>query len=250
VLNNQDEMMMALRFDQWLRAVNPQVQGAELTLYSLELGVAGTLDYVHQIEAGAYEIASKPIKLDKTGLYIHDLKSGSEDATYWMQLAAYAKMYELSTGAHIEGALITYLDTQTQTGIQGTKTIYKHWEELQPELDDFMNIKRVWSRVFGKQMPKVFDFPNLIYNADDKLLDIPHGYIVPNVNDRVKDGLPNVTVSDKAQEKPKEKVQEKSEPPTDQPQPQADKGTAAAGVKAPTKRGPKSKGADLTGLGL
>lgn len=239
---DQEEMMMALRFQRWMDAVKPEVRGAELGLYSLELGVAGTLDYVHMIESGSYQIASKPIKLEKTGLYIQDLKTGSEDQSYWMQLAAYAKMYELSTGAHVEGALITYLDTQTQTGIQGTKTIYKHWEELQPELDDFMNVKRMWSRVFGSQSPKVFDFPNLLYHADDKSLDIPHGFIIPNVNDRVKDSLPNVAVKDAVQEKP--------EPPKDQPQQKADEGTAAESVKAPTKRGPKSKGADLTGLGL
>lgn len=270
-LTDQDEMMQVGRFVKWLDVVNPQTQGMEMVVYSLELGVAGTLDYVHRIEAGKYAIASKPIQLDKTGLYVQDLKTGNEDQSYWMQIAAYARMYEISTGQRIEGGMITYLDSGTQTGIQGCKTVYKNWEELKIELDDFMNTKRLWVKFFGNTTPKVFDFPNLWYNNKAGAEDIPHDFVVPNVNEKVKDALPNVSsksvevaapVSAPATAEKKDGVVAAAVPVSseDSKGPQGERGTQvpaqeAAGPQGTadlaamsTKRQPRKRGADLTSL--
>jgi len=243
-IQEQGEMMQVGRWAQWLKVVGPKTQGSEMVVYSMELGVAGTLDYVHTIEAGKYQIqGSKSIEFDKTGLYVQDLKTGGEDQSYWMQIAAYAKMYELSTGQHIEGGMITYLDASVTGGIAGCKTVYKNWEELRLELDDFMNTKRLWVKFFGNTSPKVFDFPNVFYNSSDGALDILHDFVVPNINDKVKDTLPAVTSKDAPA--PETKAAEAQVYQVTQvAPPEAAQGTAQE--VAPTKRQPKKKGTDLT----
>jgi hypothetical protein len=218
-----------------------------MTVYSLELGVAGTLDYVHRIEAGKYQIASKPIVIDHTGNYLQDLKSGNEDASYWMQLAAYGKMWETSTGQRIDGGMITYLDTETKTGIEGCKTVFKNWEELKLELEDFLTTKKLWMKFFGNKSPKVFDFPNLFYNAKISPMDIPHDFVVPNINERAKDVMPNVTSTAAPAPVITEKVVPANDVPTT-PTPEADKETAHPELDLPRKPRARKAGADLSSL--
>jgi hypothetical protein len=200
-LEDQEEMLMVRRYAEWFRVMAPKPIALEMIVYSINVGTAGMLDAAHQIEAGKYAVAgSKPLVVEQSGLYIQDLKTGNEDNDYWMQLAVYATMYALSTGTKVQGAMITYLDANVSSGIDGCKTVLKTWDELQEDYEAFLNVKRIWQRKFGKQQPAVFDFPNVLYSASLDEMGIPRGFTVPNATEQVaKDILPQTTVTDMPQ---------------------------------------------------
>lgn len=197
-LDDQEELLMVRRYAEWFNVMKPEPLALEMTLYSLEMGMAGTLDAAHKILAGDYKVAgSKPLKLERGGIYIQDLKTGKEDSDHWMQLAEYAIMYAKSTGVEVAGALVTYLDASVREGIEGCKTVMHTWDELQEDHEAFLAVKRIYQRKFGKAQPQVFDFPNVLYSAKLDELEIPHGQTVPNTSEQVvQEVKPNVEVKD------------------------------------------------------
>jgi hypothetical protein len=166
VLQNQDEMLHVARFQEWIKRTNAKIIGTDQIVYDLTFKEAGTLDFAFEIEAGSYEInGPKPLKLEK-GIYIGDLKTGSEiyDDAY-MQIAAYSEMYfgTEKTPENFKGGLIIHTGSKTKTGIPGLSTAYRNPAQV---LDDYVNgfrhVAAIWDRQNKDAMPRQLEFPSLI----------------------------------------------------------------------------------------
>lgn len=163
VLSDQQEMLEVWRLKQFFDIVNPKVEAVEMTVYSEQYGYAGTLDHIWHIEAGEYSLGDKvKFKVDKTGFYILDLKTGGEDENnYPEQLASYMNAVEESEQYKIEGGIILYSNAKTKTGIEGFKVEQLSKDDLEYHFKGFIYQLNVWLKKANKT-PKVFDLPSLL----------------------------------------------------------------------------------------
>ena len=163
VLSDQQEMLEVWRLKQFFDIVKPKVDALELTVYSEEYGYAGTLDHIWHIDAGEYDLGGKnKFKVEKTGFYILDLKTGGEDENnYPEQLASYMHAVEESDQYKIEGGIILYSNAKTKTGIEGFKVEQLTKDDLEYHFKGFIYQLNVWLKKANKT-PKVFDLPSLL----------------------------------------------------------------------------------------
>lgn len=132
-LYRQMEMEQFGRFVKWVEAVKPRFLAAEQVFWSLKYNMAGTLDYVLEIKGGEYAVnGSKPLYIPD-GIYIMDVKSGREfDDTYYLQMAAYMKLFEDRRGEPVNGTIGLHVNASTKNGIPGVAT----YLSIPPETDD------------------------------------------------------------------------------------------------------------------
>jgi hypothetical protein len=101
-----DEWGMFEKYTKFIEKVNPVILLSEQTFISKKLGFAGTIDRIMQIG---------------TTNYLVDIKTSSSIwESYWLQLAAYKKMYEVEMAnsperQEIHGSAILWLNSKTRT---------------------------------------------------------------------------------------------------------------------------------------
>lgn len=164
VLYSQEQVLCVDRFVRWWNAVKPSLIGSEDTVVSFRHQYAGTCDYILRIEGGLYNInGSTPLRLE-AGLYIVDLKSGKNIwDEHTLQLASYVKAFEEdgSVGP-FRGALIVHLAAQTRSGIPGVATTLVTREEIEHGFEDFLSVKKIWTRANADSKPRIYELPTLM----------------------------------------------------------------------------------------
>lgn len=118
LLYSLEEWQMILKYAEFWKTCNPILEANEISLGSKELGFAGTLDRVVQIEGVRWLLDIK------TSNYLHK--------SHELQLAAYAKLWnERFPGSPIDKTGIIWLKASTRTDkIDHSKSIYqgKGWQ--------------------------------------------------------------------------------------------------------------------------
>jgi len=155
----QDEWVQIMRFQVWYDFLKPVLaQPPELTVYSLSLGYAGTLDFAVRIKKGVYNTGyAEKVKLEE-GIYIGDLKTGTqgEDKNYFRQLASYDHAFESIFGEKPVGAFILHTQASTK---QGWKMIIRNREQLDEDFLSFQHAMYLWISENPKFEPKTMEMP-------------------------------------------------------------------------------------------
>lgn len=142
------EWNMFEKYVSWCDAFNPEILENERSMCSKNLGFGGTLDKRIILDG-------QKVILDlKTSNMIHD--------TYWMQLAAYKKMYEELTGDIMDNIAILWLNAKTRTEKYKAGEIYqlKGVQLLFPPKDIehywklFLHCQALWTEVNGDLKPR------------------------------------------------------------------------------------------------
>ncbi len=144
------------RYVAWCREFNPEIVQTEFNIVSPKLGTGGTVD--------------KEIILDDMNLMI-DLKTSNQiNDTYWMQLAAYAKMFEERTGRLLDIAIL-WVNAKTRTTkyekgktyqIPGVQLLFPP-RELEHYWKLFKHCQVLWNEVNGDMKPR-----EITYNLSHK----------------------------------------------------------------------------------
>ena len=164
ILRTQDEMVQIVKLHRQLEILKPKLLGVEMKVYDLQFKDAGTIDGIYEIAGGLYMIAgARPLILDP-GIYIEDFKTGNYlDEKVWLQLAAYAKMWEDMTRKHVKGALVTHTGAKTKGGIAGLTTLFRDRETLlKKDYIDYRHAAALWERDHEEDQPQEFQFPSLL----------------------------------------------------------------------------------------
>jgi hypothetical protein len=173
VLQDQDEMLHVYRFQEWMKRVNAKLLGTDMIVCDMTYNEAGTLDFALEIEEGTYEInGAKPLKLEK-GIYIADLKTGSDvhDEAF-LQIAAYSDMYFMGAEKYpdeFKGAMIIHTGSKMRTGIPGLSTVLRTPEQVVKDYNDFRAVAQIWDRQNKDAMPRMLEFPSLITKNEEFL---------------------------------------------------------------------------------
>jgi hypothetical protein len=170
ILHDQDELWQVYKWRRWKEETGALVIETEMIVYSLETGVAGTLDRVVGLMPGEYYVnGAKPIVIENPGKYILDLKSSKQiDDDYYLQVSAYQKLYEAMTGNEIAGRIIVHTNSTTKKGIEGLSTHLRDNTTLQDDFEAFLHIKATWERKFSGMKPRVFDMPSVLSTVIEK----------------------------------------------------------------------------------
>jgi len=164
----QDEWVQIVRFKQWHGSLKPALAGnPEMTVYSLEQGYAGTLDFAIRIKAGKYNIGlAKEVELEE-GIYIGDLKTGTvgDDKNYFRQLASYDYAYTALTEEQPVGAFILHTQAKSKSGF---KMVLRNREEINADFESFIHAKELWISENPAFNPKIMDLPVKISLYDKK----------------------------------------------------------------------------------
>jgi len=164
VLQNQDEMLAMVKLQKFFDLVNPKILDSERTVWSMEHGIAGTLDMVLEIEKGTYDVnGSKKLVIPETGAYIADLKTGNQiSESAWAQIAAYKVAWEGLSGLKSKGGLVLHTSSTVKSGIEGFAAPLKTSEELEPHFQFFKHASAMWEFRNPNFTLKAFSFPTLI----------------------------------------------------------------------------------------
>ena len=165
ILQDQGEYLDFLKLHYFTEEVKPEFKGTEYILYSDKYLEAGTCDNILGIKEGNYKInGQKPLKLE-AGTYIADLKSGNLYDEAYMQLAAYASMYQemglVAAYGELKGALILHTKASIKTGIVGFGVKIRTMEELQEDFRDFRAVSVIWERSNKNKAPIDLTFPQI-----------------------------------------------------------------------------------------
>lgn len=160
ILHSQDEMMQLVKLQKQFETLHPLVLGIEEKVYDIPNRDAGTIDNLLYIDEGDYLISgAKPIHLT-AGVYLNDLKTGKNIDLAWLQLAAYAVMWEAMHGIKFNGALITHTAATIKGGIPGLKTLVRDRETLlNKDYPDYRHAAALWERDHADDRPETFQFP-------------------------------------------------------------------------------------------
>jgi hypothetical protein len=163
VIHTQDEMLQLAKLKKQFDTLKPEIVEVERKVFDIANRDAGTIDQVFYIKEGDYLIAgAKPIYLPE-GIYLNDLKTGKNIDLAWLQLAAYAFMYEQQRKVKITGALITHTAATIKGGIQGLKTLVRDRQTLLgKDYPDYRHASALWERDHEDDQPETFQFPATI----------------------------------------------------------------------------------------
>lgn len=155
---NQETWLQVVRFVQWWDAVQPKLIMNEQNLFSMDLRIAGTLDFLVEIKGGEYMInGSKKVALTD-GIYIMDLKTGNQvDDNYFMQISAYTAM--LPPEFKVTGGMIIHTNAATRSGIEGVATHVRSADQLKKDFNDFSSVHTLWRRKNEVEKPKIMELP-------------------------------------------------------------------------------------------
>lgn len=189
-LYRQNEMEQHERFVKWCEIVKPKFICAEQVFWSLELNMAGTLDYVVYIDQGEYAVSGKtPVKLG--GTYVIDVKSGfAFDEGYYLQMSGYKKLYEQRRNAQLTGTIGLHLNSSTRTGIPGVSTYVTEGEKVDEHFERLMDVQRIWQWQNPNAAPKAGAFRSI--TAREKVEEglVYGGVEAPTAHDIVKSVVP------------------------------------------------------------
>jgi hypothetical protein len=147
------EWNMFEKYVEWCKKFKPNIIQNEFNIVSEAIGTGGTIDK-------EIELDGKRMLLDlKTSNMIHD--------TYWMQLAAYSKLYEQLYGRTIDDVCILWVNAKTRTEkYEAGKTYQTPGAQLlfpPKDLDHywklFLHCQALWLEVNGTMKPR-----ELVYN--------------------------------------------------------------------------------------
>ena len=161
ICRRQAEYIQIYRIAQYFNVVKPIKIETEQTVYSVKHKYAGTLDLLHWINEGEYEIAgTQPLYLE-SGYYVGDYKTGKEiGSTYKMQIAAY--MEAVMEGipdmrTQLRGGLILHPNNErVKNGIQGFKATLVDRADGEMYFDHFMKTYAVYQ--IDKPVPKPTEY--------------------------------------------------------------------------------------------
>jgi len=113
------EWAMFTRYVEFVEKVKPEILGVEMQLIDIELNEAGTLDLF-------IDIAGKKIIVDvKTSNAVYD--------SYWLQVAAYKRLFEKTSGQKVDAVGILWLNAKTRTDGKAGSIQGKGWQLLMKE---------------------------------------------------------------------------------------------------------------------
>lgn len=124
------EWSMFERYVEFRKAYQFEIDFNELNLVSASLKIGGTIDRV--------------IRVDNKQLLIDIKTSNSIHPHYWLQLAAYKKLYEVKMDKKIDGVGILWLNSKTRTSGRNGQIQGRGWQ-LCVEEDEYM-IENYWRR--------------------------------------------------------------------------------------------------------
>lgn len=161
ILQDQDEQYQVSKFFRWIKIVNPEIVSRDMIVADHEYQEAGTLDFLFKIKAGEYYVSGKkPVIIPQDGLYVADLKTGSDVwDEYYMQIAGYAKAYGIE---QIAGGMIIHTNAKTKTGIEGLSTTVRTLDEMKHDYEGFRHIAAIWDRQNPNPIPQMIEFPTLL----------------------------------------------------------------------------------------
>lgn len=185
-LYRQNEMEQFGRFVKWVEIVKPTFVLAEQVFWSLELGMAGTLDYVVDITQGEYNVnGSKPLFI-AAGRYVLDLKSGSTfDDSYYLQMAAYKKLYEERRNAVLHGTIGLHVNSSTQRGIRGVSTYVTTGLEVEEHFQRMREAQALWNWQNPNVTPKIEEFISIAARENVEVTLVYGGIEPPRAEDVV-----------------------------------------------------------------
>lgn len=142
------EWNMFEKYVQWCSVFNPAVIQNEFQIVSENLGVGGTID--------------KEIELEGLSMLLDIKTSNMINDTYWMQLAAYKKMYEELYGKKIDQVCILWLNAKVRTEkyeklktyqIPGAQLLFPP-KDIEHYWNLFNHCKALWDEINGDVKPK------------------------------------------------------------------------------------------------
>jgi hypothetical protein len=139
------EWAMFERYVEFSQRFSPTIKMNEQNYVSAELGYAGTIDRVMQLDGR---------------LLLVDIKtSGSVWPAYWLQLAAYRRLLQEVGGVEVDGVAILHLNAKTRTegkkgDIQGKGWQMQIRENTNEELTLFNITKTLWLAQHAGELPR------------------------------------------------------------------------------------------------
>lgn len=141
------EWSMFERYVDFTNRFSPVVMYSEINIVDPKLGCAGTIDRIINLNG-------KNIMIDiKTSNAIYD--------SYWLQLAAYKKLFENNIGKKIDNVAILWLNAKTRTNGKGDAIQGIGWQmvfrDVADEIKDwelFLATQMLWRAQNGDMQPK------------------------------------------------------------------------------------------------
>jgi hypothetical protein len=139
------EWAMFERYVEFSQRFSPVIKMNEQNYVSAELGYAGTIDRVMQVDGR---------------LLLVDIKtSGSVWPAYWLQLAAYRRLLSEVGGVEVDGVAILHLNAKTRTegkkgDIQGKGWQMQIRENTNDDLALFNITKTLWLAQHAGELPR------------------------------------------------------------------------------------------------
>lgn len=146
---SMQEWSMFERYVDFSKRFNPVHTNIEQQVISPELGFAGTLDRIAEIEGKKYLLDIKT----SNGIY----------NSYWLQLAAYRHAWFMNTTQYVDGVAILWLNAKTRTNGKrgdyqgvGWQMIIK--EDTNKEWELFQAVQKLWLAENENAAPKNFSY--------------------------------------------------------------------------------------------
>lgn len=143
------EWAMFTRYVEFREKNRPEILGIEMQLIDLELNEAGTLDLLIVING-------KRLIVDvKTSNAIYD--------SYWLQVAAYKRLFEKTSKQRVDGVGILWLNAKTRTDGKAGAVQGKGWQlltkdNIEEDLALFDCTKALWHHQNKNVMPNNISF--------------------------------------------------------------------------------------------
>jgi hypothetical protein len=137
-----EEWQMLEGFVKWWREYNPILIHKELGIVSDKIKTGGTIDRIYSIDGSL-------VLLDiKTSGAIHD--------NYWVQVAAYVKLFEEKHKEKIDYVAILRLAPRKKSGYE---YVIKTKEDFQRDFKIFKASQETWNYINPKAQPKLLEVP-------------------------------------------------------------------------------------------
>lgn len=148
-LYSMQEWSMFERYADFSTRFKPVHTMIEQQLICPELGFAGTLDRVAEVEGKKYLIDIKT----SNGIY----------NSYWLQLAAYRQALYVNLGIEVDGVAILWLNAKTRTNgkkgdMQGVGWQFVSRESTEKEWELFKAVQQLWLAEHEGETPREFSY--------------------------------------------------------------------------------------------
>lgn len=140
------EWLLIKGFVDWYKENRPVTKQVEYKVVSDEMRTGGTIDRIYILDG---KLTVFDLKTSKSA--IHD--------SYWLQLAAYAEMYENLHDVVIEQVAILRMTPQRKSGYEFVTHTRDEWKR---DLYDFYHIQAIWDRKHPKADPGFLEVPDTL----------------------------------------------------------------------------------------